>query len=265
MTDDQRALKAGVGDLQAVSRRVLARARRQARVPGGLRQRAHAQRLPRRADSPGIRRRRPRDRRRLADPPDHPRERRQRRRVPRADVHHGHAPPARQRSAEEAVPAENRDGRPAPAGVRGDRAERGLGHDDAADHGDPARRPLRRERPEDVHLARDAVRPDAAARPHDAAGSGQEARRRPVRVPLRHPQAPGLRDPAAPHDDEPLDERALLRQRRDPRRQPHRRGGQGLPLHPRRHERRADPRRRRSRSATATGSSRRPWRTRTSA
>ncbi len=30
------------------------------------------------------------------------------------------------------------------------------------------------------------------------------------------------------HDDEPLDERPLLRQRRDPRHEPHRRGGQGL-------------------------------------
>ena len=38
----------------------------------------------------------------------------------------------------------------------------------------------------------------------------------------------GLRGPAAPHDDEPLHQRALLRQRRDPRRQPDRRGGQGL-------------------------------------
>ena len=36
---------------------------------------------------------------------------------------------------------------------------------------------------------------------------------------------------------------------------PGRRGGQGLPLHPRRHERRADPDRRRVRSATGAGSS----------
>ena len=46
---------------------------------------------------------------------------------------------------------------------------------------------------------------------------------------------------AAPHDDEPLDERALLRQRRDPGREPDRRGGQGLQLHPGRDERRAHP------------------------
>ena len=39
------------------------------------------------------------------------------------------------------------------------------------------------------------------------------------------------------------------------RREPDRRGGQGLSLHPRRHERRADPGRRRSASATGAGSS----------
>ena len=47
--------------------------------------------------------------------------------------------------------------------------------------------------------------------------------------------------PADPRDDEPRHHRGVLRQPGDPRRQPDRRGGQGLPLHPRRHERRAHP------------------------
>ena len=39
--------------------------------------------------------------------------------------------------------------------------------------------------------------------------------------------------PADPHDDEPRDHRDVLRQRRRAGRKSHRRGGQGLPLHPR--------------------------------
>ena len=38
----------------------------------------------------------------------------------------------------------------------------------------------------------------------------------------------GPRDPAAPDDDEPLDQRAVLRRHRDSRRQPDRRRGQGF-------------------------------------
>ena len=48
------------------------------------------------------------------------------------------------------------------------------------------------------------------------------------RLPRRHPRAQGLRGAAAPHDDEPLDQCAVLRQCRDPRGQPDRPGGQGL-------------------------------------
>ena len=68
---------------------------------------------------------------------DHPRgdqpQRRQRRRVPRADVHDGHAAAARLRRAEARVPAEDRDRRAAAAGVRRHRADDRLRHDAAED------------------------------------------------------------------------------------------------------------------------------------
>ncbi len=67
----------------------------------------------------------------------HPRgdqpQRRQLRRLPRADVHDGHAPAARLRRAEARVPAEDRPRRAAPAGVRRQRADDRLGHDAAED------------------------------------------------------------------------------------------------------------------------------------
>ena len=55
--------------------------------------------------------------------------------LPRPDVHHGHGAAARHRGAEARVPAEDRGGRAAPAGLRGHRAQRGVGHHQAADHG----------------------------------------------------------------------------------------------------------------------------------
>ena len=56
-------------------------------------------------------------------------------------------------------------------------------------------------------------------------------------------------------DDQPQHHRDLLRQSKNPGGQPDRRGRQGVPLHPRRHERRAHPGRRRNASATAAGCS----------
>ena len=56
-------------------------------------------------------------------------ERLQRRRVPRADVHDGHAVEARQRGAEEALFAADRGGRAAAAGVRRHGADERHGHD----------------------------------------------------------------------------------------------------------------------------------------
>ncbi len=70
----------------------------------------------------------------------------------------------------------------------------------------------------------------------------------PLDVHRRHEGGAGGRhddDPADQDADEPRDDRGLLRRRRSARRRARRRGGQGVPLHPRRDERRADPDRRR--------------------
>src|SRR3989442_11744051 len=95
-----RAPRGRAGDLQAVSRRILARPRRQARVPGEVRHRAHRGGLSRRADPTGVRRRGTRHPRGRPYPRIDQLLRRQRRGLPRPDVHHGHRPPARLRGAE---------------------------------------------------------------------------------------------------------------------------------------------------------------------
>ena len=99
----------------------------------------------------------------------------QRRRVPRADVHDGNAAAARQRRAEAALSAGDRARRAAPAGLRRDRADVGHRYAQLAHHGDARRRSLRRQRPEDLDLARRAFRSDAAAGAHHAAGRGEIA------------------------------------------------------------------------------------------
>ena len=89
----------------------------------------------------------------------------------------------------------------------------------------------------------------------------QEAHRRALGVPRRHARGDGQGPdhPADPHDDEPRHHRDLLRRRARAGREPDRRGGQGLPLHPLRHECRAHPDRAPNASATPSGSStRRP-------
>ena len=88
-----------------------------------------------------------------------------------------------------------------------------------------------------------ALRPDAAARPHDAGRPGREEDRRALDVHRRHEARARGRDDDDPPDqdaDEPRDDGDLLRRRRGAR--PTTlvgEEGQGLPLHPRRHERRA--------------------------
>ncbi len=113
--------------------------------------------------------------RRRRDPGGNPRRRLQRRRLPRADVHHGHDPAARQRRAEAALSAEDRQRRVAPAGLRRHRADLGHRHARAAHHRAARGRPLRHQRPEDLDLARRAFRPDAAARAHHAARAGRRS------------------------------------------------------------------------------------------
>ena len=68
--------------------------------PDRVRPRADRGRLSRRADPRGIRRRRPAAVGGRGDPGDDPRRGLQRRRLPRADVHHGHHPAARLGGAE---------------------------------------------------------------------------------------------------------------------------------------------------------------------
>ena len=101
--------------------------------------------------------------------------------------------------------------------------------------------------PENLDVPRRALRPDAAARPHHAAGGRQEAHRRALGVPDR---PPGMRrarrhHPADPDDDQSLHHGSLLRQRSHSGLLARRRRGAGLPLHPLGHERRAHPDRRR--------------------
>ena len=84
----------------------------------------------------------------------------------------------------------------------------------------------------------------ARTTPRDA---GEEAHRRALGAPGRHARGGGQRPdhPADPHHDEPRHHRGVLRQHDGAGGEPDRRGGQGLPLHPLRHERRAHPDRRR--------------------
>ena len=112
---------------------------RERAYPGRVRQGADRRGLSRGAHSRGVRRLRPRHRRSVDHPGGDQPQRRQRRRVPRADVHDGHAAAARLGRAEARVPAEDRDRRAAPAGVRRERADDRLRHHAAEDDGRSAR------------------------------------------------------------------------------------------------------------------------------
>ena len=103
------------------------------------------------------------------------------------------------------LPAEDRHRRTAPAGVRRDRADQRHRHHLAADLRAARRRPLRRQRPEDLDQPRGAFRPDAAAGAHHAARPGGEAHRRAVHLHRRHARGAGQGpdDPPDPHHDEP--------------------------------------------------------------
>ncbi len=174
----------------------------------------HEGRLARRADPAGVRRLRPRPRGSLGH---HGRDqplRRQRRRMPRPDVQHGHAAAARLGRAEAPLPSEDRERRTAPPVDGRDRAHDRHRHDEAQDDRSEARRPLRRERPEGLDLAHPALRPDDPARAHDAARGGEaqvgrhvDLHRRPARI---HREGPHRA--ADPEHGEPRDERAVLRE-----------------------------------------------------
>ena len=104
--------------VRALSGRVLAGAGPRERLPDRLHRGADRGGIPRGAHPRGIRRRRTRPQGGVRHPRDDPAHRVQRGRLSRPDVHHGHAAQARQRGAEAAVPAPDRGGRVASAGVR---------------------------------------------------------------------------------------------------------------------------------------------------
>ena len=243
------AARGGARPLLALRRRVLARLRREARLSRSLRAGAHRGRLALGADPRGLRRFGPGRDRGLRHPRGGESLRGQFGCLPRADVRHGHGAAARLGGAEAPLPARHRGGQAAPAVLRRDRAHHRLGHHEAEDRRGAQGRPLRRQRPEGLDLARAALRPHAAARAHHAARPGEEEVRRPVRVPRRpaRERRPRHDRPPDPQHAEPRDQRGVLRRPRSAGREPGRRGGPGLPLHPRRHERRAHPDRRRVR------------------
>ncbi|CAA9457072.1 MAG: Acyl-CoA dehydrogenase, partial [uncultured Rubrobacteraceae bacterium] len=238
------------GPVRPVPQRVLARPRREARVPRGVRAGHDPSGLPRRPDPGGVRRDGPRPCGRLRHTRRGQPLRRQRQPRPRPDVRHGHPPQARLRGAEREVPAEDSGRRVEAAGLRRHRA-RGRDRHDAHNHlrpAKPAGGQIRRERAQDLHLEGPALGPDGPPRPDDAPRRGRGAPRRPLGL-YRGPSG-GRRPPqgeAASGDDEQLHERARVHGRRGAGREPDRGRRKGPPLHPGRHERRAHPHRRRVR------------------
>ena len=166
----------------------------------------------------------------------------QRGRLPRADVHDGHDPALRLGRSEGALPAPDRLGRAATTGIWRHGAGGRLRHDVDPDDGDQGRRRLALARPEDLDVACALLRPDAPAGADDACRRGREEDARPVHLHRRHEAGGHGRhddDPTDQDADEPRDDGDLPRRRLRRGRRPRRRAGPGLPLHPRRHERRA--------------------------
>ena len=108
---------------------LLARARREARVPGGVCRGDDRERLPRRAHPGGVRGHGSGARRHVRHPGGDQPLRRERAAGPRAGVHDGDPAQARLRGAEEGVPPEDRQRRDPSSGLRRDRARGGDRHD----------------------------------------------------------------------------------------------------------------------------------------
>ena len=144
---------------------------------------------------------------------------------------------------------EHRRGRAAPAGLRRHRADQRHRHArrcarPRAREGDA----LRRQRPEDLDQPRRALRPDAAAGAHHAARPGQRSAPTGLSVLLvdmREALGKGLTIRPIRTMMNHATTEVFFDNLRGAGREPDRRGGQGLPLHPLRHERRAHPDRRR--------------------
>ncbi len=168
--------------LRPLPRGVLALARARP-LSRGVRPGAHRARLARRTHSRGVRRRGPRRHRGERHPRGDQRVGRQRRRVPCPDVHDGHAPPARERGAEAALPAADRGRRAPVAGVRRDRADGRVGHDADPDERPTRGRRLRDPRAEDLDVAGALLGSHAAPRANDAVRGGRAQERRHLRLP----------------------------------------------------------------------------------
>ncbi len=186
--------------------------------------------IPRRADPRRIWRLRPAALGRRRDPRDHPRDRMQCRRLPRADVYDGHRSAPWLARAEAEVSAADRLGAAATAGVRRHRADYRLRYDATQDpRGEEGQRSIRRQRAEGLDEPRAAIRPDAAAGADDAGRQGCKEKRRVVGLPGRFRRRREVgrgRDKADRRDDQPQYLRGVHRQSRSPRRKSRRRGGQ---------------------------------------
>ena len=194
--------------------------RRAPRVPGGVRRGDDRGRLPRRADPDRVRRHGARPGRHERDPRGDQPLRRQRAARARADVHDGHAAAARLGRAEAALPAEDRQRRAAPAGVRRDRARGRHRHDSLARPPAGAATATSSTASKMWTSRVAALGPDGAAGPHDAARRGQAQDRRALDVPGRpaQPVGDGADDQPDPDDDQQRHHELFFEDLRDPRR-----------------------------------------------
>ena len=210
--------------------------------------RAHQGRLARRADSGGIRRLRTGPGRSLGDHGGDQSRGRQLRRVPRADVQHGHAAAPRLRAAEDALPAEDRHRAscacsrwpspsrpPAPTRPRS-RPPRSATGDRYVVNGQKVW--ISRVQHSDLMILLARTTPLAEVK---RKSEGMSI----FIVDLREAIGNGMTRAADPEHGQPRNQRTLLRQSRDSRGKPDRRRGQGFQVHPRWPERRAHADRRR--------------------
>ena len=124
-----------------------------------------------------------------------------------------------------------------------DRAERRAEHAQAQDARGARRRPLRRQRPEDLDLDRAGRAQDAAPRAHHAGRGVPEPHGRPdaCSTPTSTARTVEVREIEKMGRKAVDSNQLFIDGLRDPGRRSHRRGGQGLRLHPARHESRAHP------------------------
>ena len=210
----------------------------------------------------GVRRRRTRTRRSVGHPRGDQSQRRQLRRVPRPALQHGHAAAARIGGTEARLPAAHRARRAASSIDGRHRTDDGHRYHQDRDVRRQARRPLRRRtaRRSGSRVRTIRICSILLARTSPYAASARKTDGMSLfLVDIKAVARQRAHASPDPQHGESRDERGVLRRSRDPRREPHRRGREGLSLHPRRTQRRAHTHRRRVHRRRATGSStRRP-------